>query len=126
MIRRPPRSTLFPYTTLFRSQRCARHLEGGDVAADQVPDRLHARFPKLLVDLVVDEVELEQRGAAHSVDEYQHLRAVLGLEVGHDRLDHHVDHFACTSERIAPPAWFAVDAYAQLDVPFRQVEDRLG
>src|SRR5256885_11295973 len=26
MIRRPPRSTLFPYTTLFRSRRCAsRH-----------------------------------------------------------------------------------------------------
>src|SRR3712207_6926013 len=23
MIRRPPRSTLFPYTTLFRSRRCA-------------------------------------------------------------------------------------------------------
>src|SRR2546421_6719591 len=23
MIRRPPRSTLFPYTTLFRSQKCA-------------------------------------------------------------------------------------------------------
>src|SRR5688572_31114573 len=31
MIRRPPRSTLFPYTTLFRSRllvvKCARHLE---------------------------------------------------------------------------------------------------
>src|SRR3712207_7945438 len=25
MIRRPPRSTLFPYTTLFRSDRGARH-----------------------------------------------------------------------------------------------------
>src|SRR2546430_12279959 len=25
MIRRPPRSTLFPYTTLFRSPACARH-----------------------------------------------------------------------------------------------------
>src|SRR3989442_9499766 len=25
MIRRPPRSTLFPYTTLFRSQRSAAH-----------------------------------------------------------------------------------------------------
>src|SRR3712207_7483854 len=25
MIRRPPRSTLFPYTTLFRSQRTPRH-----------------------------------------------------------------------------------------------------
>src|SRR3712207_6869806 len=24
MIRRPPRSTLFPYTTLFRSRRCER------------------------------------------------------------------------------------------------------
>src|SRR5438093_7369649 len=24
MIRRPPRSTLFPYTTLFRSRRCCR------------------------------------------------------------------------------------------------------
>src|SRR3712207_7288857 len=29
MIRRPPRSTLFPYTTLFRSQR--RHQAGGDL-----------------------------------------------------------------------------------------------
>src|SRR2546423_10609979 len=29
MIRRPPRSTLFPYTTLFRSRQTA---EGGDVA----------------------------------------------------------------------------------------------
>src|SRR3712207_9274373 len=28
MIRRPPRSTLFPYTTLFRSERIAYH-EGG-------------------------------------------------------------------------------------------------
>src|SRR5260370_17564089 len=27
MIRRPPRSTLFPYTTLFRSSCCARHRE---------------------------------------------------------------------------------------------------
>src|SRR2546427_4033566 len=26
MIRRPPRSTLFPYTTLFRSVRCPREL----------------------------------------------------------------------------------------------------
>src|SRR3712207_9563653 len=31
MIRRPPRSTLFPYTTLFRSQRRARLREAGEV-----------------------------------------------------------------------------------------------
>src|SRR2546430_12729742 len=35
MIRRPPRSTLFPYTTLFRSlaanqQRCQAHRSAGD------------------------------------------------------------------------------------------------
>src|SRR3712207_8342294 len=29
MIRRPPRSTLFPYTTLFRSHSTPRHLDGG-------------------------------------------------------------------------------------------------
>src|SRR2546429_1878822 len=28
MIRRPPRSTLFPYTTLFRSQRLTERAEG--------------------------------------------------------------------------------------------------
>src|SRR5688572_32293563 len=28
MIRRPPRSTLFPYTTLFRSQEIAKHDDG--------------------------------------------------------------------------------------------------
>src|SRR3989442_11833803 len=32
MIRRPPRSTLFPYTTLFRSE---------DVGGQQLPQRLH-------------------------------------------------------------------------------------
>src|SRR5690242_21206761 len=33
MIRRPPRSTLFPYTTLFRSVEVAGHLELGTAAA---------------------------------------------------------------------------------------------
>src|SRR5256885_10813205 len=34
MIRRPPRSTLFPYTTLFRSQRCPPDPDRQIVAAD--------------------------------------------------------------------------------------------
>src|SRR2546429_9004082 len=50
MIRRPPRSTLFPYTTLFRSLvgwRLVRRVLGGDArleeayAAEREPDRLH-------------------------------------------------------------------------------------
>src|SRR5256884_7961930 len=40
MIRRPPRSTLFPYTTLFRSRRGDAHvLHHGGLAAD--PGRAH-------------------------------------------------------------------------------------
>src|SRR3712207_8834695 len=40
MIRRPPRSTLFPYTTLFRSGRERRHGEVERV--EEVPDlRVH-------------------------------------------------------------------------------------
>src|SRR2546421_6419730 len=45
MIRRPPRSTLFPYTTLFRSvcerRVCACHLERVDGLGAE-PDREHA------------------------------------------------------------------------------------
>src|SRR3989441_7620346 len=44
MIRRPPRSTLFPYTTLFRSPHrgahgAVRRLEQQDVAVRQLPFR---------------------------------------------------------------------------------------
>src|SRR5256885_5699508 len=38
MIRRPPRSTLFPYTTLFRSQR-GTHLRGESVGRGVLPRR---------------------------------------------------------------------------------------
>src|SRR3712207_6923949 len=34
MIRRPPRSTLFPYTTLFRSLEAQRRQRGADVVVD--------------------------------------------------------------------------------------------
>src|SRR3712207_7042851 len=40
MIRRPPRSTLFPYTTLFRS-RALRVLYAGPGAPDRLGDRFH-------------------------------------------------------------------------------------
>src|SRR5256885_3142245 len=40
MIRRPPRSTLFPYTTLFRSRR-QRQRGGGGVRPDRHQGQLH-------------------------------------------------------------------------------------
>src|SRR3712207_8097096 len=36
MIRRPPRSTLFPYTTLFRSGRRGQQEDADDAGAEQV------------------------------------------------------------------------------------------
>src|SRR2546422_4594357 len=43
MIRRPPRSTLFPYTTLFRS-RIAQDARGTAPAGREEADRLEPRY----------------------------------------------------------------------------------
>src|SRR2546426_10859788 len=68
MIRRPPRSTLFPYTTLFRS---LDPQPIGDPEADPAP----------AADLVVEqEGAVEPREACEPTD--LELEAVLGLEGG--------------------------------------------
>src|SRR3989441_7899585 len=94
MIRRPPRSTLFPYTTLFRSviDRIAvlaphdlvervRHVDGTDVAVavPPEPDRIHDLSAErahrggsnqepvgveVLVAAVVEDVQVEHQGVA--------------------------------------------------------------
>src|SRR5947209_16963297 len=43
MIRRPPRSTLFPYTTLFRSSRCRRDMR---TTAWSPPSSCVAAYPR--------------------------------------------------------------------------------
>src|SRR3712207_8311007 len=64
MIRRPPRSTLFPYTTLFRSLEPPlaagnRHLEGVDAGADEQRPGGQAEG-RLLQQLVAQVVDLER------------------------------------------------------------------
>src|SRR2546430_4464188 len=53
MIRRPPRSTLFPYTTLFRSGDVTRDLGCADDAPGGVPDgrysKSNVQFPAIFV-----------------------------------------------------------------------------
>src|ERR1035438_10817114 len=44
MIRRPPRSTLFPYTTLFRSRRSAIQFPADERA--EIPQTAHIRLRK--------------------------------------------------------------------------------
>src|SRR3712207_7674237 len=43
MIRRPPRSTLFPYTTLFRSRHLAQRLSAAGETVVDVPPKLSAK-----------------------------------------------------------------------------------
>src|SRR3712207_6969893 len=57
MIRRPPRSTLFPYTTLFRSERL-------DLLVRQRGARLSGRHPERLVLLGDAEDQLAGTGVA--------------------------------------------------------------
>src|SRR2546422_4381851 len=54
MIRRPPRSTLFPYTTLFRS------IDGVGIEVDPLDDVLRARLH-----VTSGDPSLETRPAAH-------------------------------------------------------------
>src|SRR3712207_6900933 len=58
MIRRPPRSTLFPYTTLFRS-------EAGQAAPDQDADHRHAEHRQQLA----EEDRVERHGGREHLDD---------------------------------------------------------
>src|SRR3712207_9549029 len=83
MIRRPPRSTLFPYTTLFRS------VDVGQRVAEQREERLDAGDPvRQLGWLVVgDEVRREERVDGVDVARVQRLGVQAADEVAR-RLAH--------------------------------------
>src|SRR3712207_8985145 len=66
MIRRPPRSTLFPYTTLFRSRRYrgeARGGRGGDPAAERPLRAEGSRTPRELLPRRGPELRGRRKGA---------------------------------------------------------------
>src|SRR3712207_7765050 len=66
MIRRPPRSTLFPYTTLFRSRECSREQRHPSIA---VADRIVAAvFPI--------------RGSRHPPTQYTYASVIAATEKG--------------------------------------------
>src|SRR6266496_6682845 len=79
MIRRPPRSTLFPYTTLFRSQHvpasgAESYCEYGDVAMDELAFAL---------DLLVARGEIDPDGPEAQEYIKATLKDVVTHEVGH-------------------------------------------
>src|SRR2546426_4969495 len=75
MIRRPPRSTLFPYTTLFRSLRLGRRLHTGVApvahVCDERGDPVH-----VLLDAARDVAE---GGGVVRPDEREQIREALDL-----------------------------------------------
>src|SRR3712207_8933243 len=93
MIRRPPRSTLFPYTTLFRSRR-DRHHRGGDPPvelpvpghvrpeADREPVAHHLADPPEGVPRALRRVDAPDRSEEHTseLQSRQYLVCRLLLE----------------------------------------------
>src|SRR2546430_10196919 len=66
MIRRPPRSTLFPYTTLFRS---ATELRGGLPDGAWLVELSALRSPELLARAVADALRLPDQAAVDPLDQ---------------------------------------------------------
>src|SRR2546430_13974488 len=75
MIRRPPRSTLFPYTTLFRSLAAAQRLFGGSQLRIELAHRLHDCIDRRRAGLALLRDQVSQRSETS-------LDAVLGTPAG--------------------------------------------
>src|SRR5256885_6995504 len=81
MIRRPPRSTLFPYTTLFRSQR---HQRGGESRRRRQPQAQASRAAQARVNTSVPFVppkpnELERATRIRSEEHTSELQSPCNL-----------------------------------------------
>src|SRR5687768_17916229 len=99
MIRRPPRSTLFPYTTLFRSVRAVVeikvvHVRGPQVDLHRIRDFVD-RKPEAPGFLAVD-VDRQLRSEEHTSELQSRLHLVCRLllekkkkKKNHRRNDHH-------------------------------------
>src|SRR2546426_4865405 len=65
MIRRPPRSTLFPYTTLFRSQDTDEDERGALAPRRREPEALRVRHRPVVPAVDQDQSRLEVARHAH-------------------------------------------------------------
>src|SRR3712207_8903031 len=83
MIRRPPRSTLFPYTTLFRSAaRGARRARGGAAGAQGARRARGRRLPRPVLDGPARRLRAHLRSEEHTseLQSRQYLVCRLLLE----------------------------------------------
>src|SRR2546430_10141872 len=69
MIRRPPRSTLFPYTTLFRSGGILTQLAVAESDAQRVRKQMEGNFPEVAV-MPESDRESTRLKSSHSQNSY--------------------------------------------------------
>src|SRR2546426_4773574 len=81
MIRRPPRSTLFPYTTLFRSRRCSPPRAARRSGALSGPGRPPSRLPPLQEPTGVEDQRRDP--VAHDGRSAEHRERALGRSEEH-------------------------------------------
>src|SRR3712207_6285176 len=82
MIRRPPRSTLFPYTTLFRS---IGHTQPRRIAARSVAERIAEELDSPLGDVVGFKMRFNDQVSESTLVKLM-TDGVLLAEIAHDRL----------------------------------------
>src|SRR2546425_10860215 len=85
MIRRPPRSTLFPYTTLFRSQVAIQIKIEPMVAAvfqaiDNLPRRVTPRQRHAIENLAYDERPLKRENPLSAQEDFQFTSFYVDLD----------------------------------------------
>src|SRR5687768_18600646 len=79
MIRRPPRSTLFPYTTLFRSLPPPTRDRGVRIGAESATPPDTAPAPRRAYPLASDAGRIDRAGAYSSaVEQLPHKESVAG------------------------------------------------
>src|SRR3712207_3519597 len=83
MIRRPPRSTLFPYTTLFRSYK--------DTILKRLADTHHFDLPGTLVERELDAIVRQKAQERHRAKVTEPVPAVEAEEIKKIREDHRED-----------------------------------
>src|SRR5260370_25838132 len=100
MIRRPPRSTLFPYTTLFRSPRQISHLLGtlllvvagpciAQTRCEAPRNPVFAKYEKL--DVTDGWFEVYRRSEEHTSELQSHLNLVCRLLLDKKNTQRRVD-----------------------------------
>src|SRR5437764_7081692 len=110
---------------LQQRDRATRHLQRRDVGADQVPRDRDPTLAQEPVQVVVDDVQLDQRRAAHAVDEGEYLVALLEGHILDDRSREPLDDLGRGSELDPLAAGLAVNPDPDLHLVVAELEGRL-